>query len=67
MKLCLMILSVPWTMFNGLENTAILSNFLTFLTGSSCRLLRIPTGSTFTSSPVLVSSCVISGARNFIH
>jgi hypothetical protein len=27
MKLCLMILSVPWYMFNGLENTAILSHF----------------------------------------
>jgi hypothetical protein len=28
MKLCLMILSVPWYMFNGLEHTAIFSNFL---------------------------------------
>ena len=26
MKLCLMILSVPWYMLNGLEHTAILSN-----------------------------------------
>ena len=34
MKLCLMILSVPWYMFNGLEHTAILSHFLTFITGS---------------------------------
>jgi hypothetical protein len=41
MKLCLMILSVPWYMFNGLEHTAILSHFLTFITGSSSRLLRI--------------------------
>jgi hypothetical protein len=41
MKLCLMILSVPWYMFNGLEHTAILSHFLTFITGSSSRLLCI--------------------------
>ena len=41
MKLCLMILSVPCYMLNGLEHTAILCNFLTFLTGSSSRLLRI--------------------------
>jgi hypothetical protein len=41
MKLCLMILSVPRYMFNGLEHTAILSHFLTFITGSSSRLLRI--------------------------
>jgi hypothetical protein len=41
MKLCLMILSVPWFMFNGLEHTAILSHFITFITGSSSRLLRI--------------------------
>jgi hypothetical protein len=41
MKLCLMILSVPWYMLNGLEHTAILSHFLTFITGSSSRLLRI--------------------------
>jgi hypothetical protein len=32
---------VPWYMFNGLEHTAILSNFFTFITGSSSRLLRI--------------------------
>jgi hypothetical protein len=32
MKVCLMILSVPWYMFNGLEHTAILSHFLTFIT-----------------------------------
>ena len=30
-----------WYMFNGLEHTAILSHFLTFITGSSSRLLRI--------------------------
>ena len=41
MKLCLTILSVPWYMFNGLEHTAILSYLLTFITGSSSRLLRI--------------------------
>jgi hypothetical protein len=41
MKLCLTILSVPWYMFNGLEHSAILSHFLTFITGSSSRLLRI--------------------------
>ena len=41
MKLCLMTLSVPWYMFNGLEHTAILSHFLTFIAGSSLRLLRI--------------------------
>jgi hypothetical protein len=41
MKLCLMILSVSWYMLNGLEHTVILSNFLTFITGSSSRLLRI--------------------------
>jgi hypothetical protein len=34
MKLCLMVLSVPWYMLNGIEDTAILSNFLTFITGS---------------------------------
>jgi hypothetical protein len=60
MKLCLMILSVPWYMFNGLEHTAILIHFLTFITGSNSRLLRI------SSNPVLISS-VISGARNLIH
>ena len=40
---CLMILSVPWFMFmfNGLEHTAILSHFLTFITENSSRLLRI--------------------------
>jgi hypothetical protein len=31
MKLCLMILSVPWYMFNGLEHTAILSHILTLI------------------------------------
>jgi len=41
MKLCLMILSVPWYMFNGLEHTAIVGNLLIFITGSSSRLLRI--------------------------
>ena len=41
MKLYLMTLSVPWYMLNGLEHTAILSHFLTFITGSSSRLLRI--------------------------
>jgi hypothetical protein len=41
MKLCLMILSIPWFMLNGLEHTAILSHFLTFITGSSSRLLHI--------------------------
>ena len=41
MKLRLTILSVPWYMLNGLEHTAILSHFLTFITGSSSRLLRI--------------------------
>ena len=41
MKLCLMILSVPWYTFNGLERTAILSHFLTFITGNRSRLLRI--------------------------
>jgi hypothetical protein len=40
MKLCLKILSVTWYMFNGLEHTAILNHFLTFITGSSSRLLR---------------------------
>jgi hypothetical protein len=38
MKLCLMILSVPWYMLNELEHTAILNNFLTFITGSSSRV-----------------------------
>ena len=41
MKLCLTILSVPRYMFNRLEHTAILSHFLTFITGSSSRLLCI--------------------------
>jgi hypothetical protein len=49
MKLCLMILSVPWYMFNELEHTAILSHFLTFITGSSSRLLGILAESNFTS------------------
>jgi hypothetical protein len=40
MKLYLMILSVPWYMFNGLEHTAILSHFLTFITGSSFTYLN---------------------------
>ena len=40
MKLCLMILSVPWYTFNGLEYTAILSHFVTFITGNRSRLLR---------------------------
>ena len=43
MKLCLMILSVPWYMFNGLEDTAILSHILTFITGSSSRVSTIHT------------------------
>jgi hypothetical protein len=38
MKLCLMILSVPWYMFNELEHTAILSHFVTFIIGSSSRV-----------------------------
>ena len=41
MKLCLMILSVPWYTFNGLEHTAILSHFVTFITGNRSRLLHI--------------------------
>ena len=41
MKLCVMMLSVPWYMFNGLEYPTILSHFLTFIAGSSSRLLRI--------------------------
>jgi hypothetical protein len=57
MKLCLMILSVPWYMFNGLEHTAILSHFLTFITGSSSRLLRIRI-----SAACIGFRCVISGA-----
>ena len=43
MKLCLMILSVPWYMFNGLEHTAILSHILAFITGSSSRVSTIHT------------------------
>ena len=39
MKLLLRIASVPWYMLN--EHTAILSHFLTFMTGSYSRLLRI--------------------------
>jgi hypothetical protein len=38
MKLCLMVLSVPWYMLNGIEDTANLSHFLTFITGSSSRV-----------------------------
>ena len=41
MKLCLMIWSAPWYMLNGLDHIAILSNFLTFITRSSSRLLCI--------------------------
>jgi len=36
-----MILSVPWYMFNGLEHTAILSHFLTFITGNWVRVGRV--------------------------
>ena len=43
MKLCLMILSVPWYMLNGLEHTAILSHILTCITGSSSRVSTIHT------------------------
>jgi hypothetical protein len=43
MKLCLMILSGPWYMFNGLEHTAILSHFLTFITGSNSRVSTVHT------------------------
>ena len=45
MKLCLMILPVPWyqseipLLFNGIYKVAVI--FLTFITGSSSRLLRI--------------------------
>jgi hypothetical protein len=49
MKLCLMILSVPWYMFNGLEHTAILSHFLTFITGSSSRVSTMHTTFQLTS------------------
>ena len=42
-------------MLNELEHTAILSNFLTFITGNSSRLLCILTESNFTSNPVLVT------------
>jgi hypothetical protein len=43
MKICLMILSVPWYMLNGLKHTVILSHFLTFITGSSSRVSTIHT------------------------
>ena len=43
MKLFLMILSVTWYRFNGLEHTAILSHFLTFITGSSSRVSTMHT------------------------
>ena len=46
MKLCLMIVSVPWYMF---EHTAILSQFLTFITGSSSRVLTMHTTFQLTS------------------
>ena len=49
MKLCLMILSVPWYMFNDLEHTAILSPFLTFITRSSSRVSTMHTTSYLTS------------------
>ena len=49
MKLCLMILSVPWYMLNGLEHTAILSHFLTFITGSSSRVSTMHTTFQLTS------------------
>ena len=49
MKLCLMILSVPWYMLNGLEHTAILSHFLTFITRSSSRVSTMHTTSYLTS------------------
>jgi hypothetical protein len=49
MKLCLMILSVPWYMLNGLEHTTILSHFLTFITRSSSRVSTMHTTSYLTS------------------
>jgi hypothetical protein len=64
MKLCLMILSVPWNTLNGLEHTAILNHFLTFITGSSSRLLRIRFSADLT---LYWFSVFISGARNLIH
>ena len=53
MKLCLIILSVPWYMFNGLEHTAILSHFLTFITRNCVRVGSLGTSCKF--NPVLVS------------
>ena len=41
MKLCLMILSVPWYMF---EHTAILSHFLTFITENWVRVGKVRVG-----------------------
>jgi hypothetical protein len=49
MKLCLMILSVPWYMFNGLEHTVSLSHFLTFIKGSSSRVSTMHTTFQLTS------------------
>ena len=49
MKLCLMILSVPWYMFNGLEHTAILSHFFTLINGSSSRVSTMHTTFQLTS------------------
>jgi len=63
-KLCLMILSVPLYMFNGLEHTAILSHFLTFITGSSSRSLHIRISA---ETPCIGFWCIISGARNFSY
>ena len=48
MKLCLMILSVSWYMLNGPEH-AIMSHFLTFITGSSSRVSTIHTKCSLTS------------------
>ena len=42
MKLCLMILSVPWYMLNGLEHTAILSNFFNIHNRKSFQITAHP-------------------------
>jgi hypothetical protein len=67
MKLCLMILSVPWYMFNGPEN-AIVSPFLTFITGSSSRVSTMQTPIIILINYALLSNFIINHAllSNFI-
>ena len=60
MKLCLMILSVPWYVFNGLEHTAILSHFFNIHNRKSFQI---------TVHPIFCSSnhVLVSGASFLVQ